>query len=227
MRLAHDPSNGRFERTRALLRAAKVHSVPPFFGCTITAWPISRIIVATLYTSVALYLLTLVDAPLLSDHFVDDVAFRAAWVTITQIPLVYMLSAKYGPVRLITNMSHERINWAHRWVGRMLFLSATVHAAVMKSSISTEDILHSHDEGMSVVRYGIATYTILIWIAVTSIVPLRRWSYKAFYINHYLSTIIFLAIVCQHVPSYARIPIYLAASIVAIDKFTTTFFFVY
>lgn len=226
MRLTHTSANARFERTGALLRSIRIRSAPPILGFAVTAYPLSKIITLVLYTSASLYLLTLVDAPLLSDHFSDDVAFRAAWVTITQIPLVYMLSAKYGPIRLLTSMSHERINWAHRWVGRMLLLSATVHVAIMKSSISMEDILQSHDEGMPVVRYGIATYTVLIWIAVTSMLPLRRWSYKAFYINHYISTIVFLAIVCQHVPSYARIPIYLAAAIVAIDKFTTTYFFI-
>lgn len=200
--------------------------MPPILGRTITAWPAIRILVAILYTSATLYLLALVDAPILSDHFVDDVAFRAAWVSITQIPLVYMLSAKYGPIRLLTSMSHERVNWAHRWVGRVLLFSATVHIVIMKSSISMTDILQSHDEGMSVVRYGIVTYAMLVWIAVTSIVPLRRWSHKAFYINHYLSTIIFLILVCQHVPSYARIPIYLASAIVAIDKFATSYFFI-
>lgn len=200
--------------------------MPPIFGFTITAWPISKLSIAILYTSASLYLLTLVDAPILSDHFVDDVAFRAAWVSITQIPLVYMLSAKWGPIRLMTSMSHERINWAHRWVGRILFLSATVHFGIMKSSISLEDILRSHDEGMSVVRYGIVTYAFLLWIAITSIVPLRRWSYRAFYINHYVSTIIFLIMVGQHVPSFARIPIYLASIIVATDKLATTYFFI-
>ncbi|KAH7401723.1 hypothetical protein DE146DRAFT_440249 [Phaeosphaeria sp. MPI-PUGE-AT-0046c] len=226
VRLTQASTYGRFEHTRAFLRVVKAQPIPPIFGFTITTYPVSRIVALALYSSMTLYLLTLVDAPILSDHFVDDVAFRAAWVTITQIPLVYMLSAKYGPIKLLTSMSHERINWAHRWVGRVLLLSATLHVAIMKSSISMEDILHSHDKGMSVVRYGIATYAVLVWIAITSIIPLRRWSYKAFYINHYISTIIFLIIVCQHLPSYAQIPIYLATAIVAIDKFTTAYFFV-
>jgi predicted ferric reductase len=177
-----------------------------------------------LYTIATFYLLTLVDAPLLSDHFVDDVAFRAAWVALTQIPLVYVLSAKYGPLNLLVGMSHERINWAHRWVGRVLLLSATIHVGIMKASISTEDILHSNDQGMTVVRYGVVTYAMLIWIAVSSILPLRKWSYKAFYINHYITTLIFLVIAFQHVPTYSRVSIYLASSIVLVDKFLILYF---
>jgi hypothetical protein len=107
----------------------------------------------------------------------------------------------------------------------MLLLSATVHVAIMKSSISTKDILQSHDQGMAVVRYGIATYAMLVWIAVSSIIPLRTWCYRFFYINHYISTLVFLGIAFQHVPTYARIPIYLATSIVALDKLLVAFFF--
>jgi hypothetical protein len=209
-----------------LLAATTLQPLPRIYGLAITTFSISRIIILTLYASVTLYLLTLVDAPLLSDHFLDDVAFRAAWVTITQIPLVYLLSAKCGPFDLITGISHERMNWVHRWVGRMILVSATAHVVIMKSSISTTDILKSHDEAMTVVRYGIATYTMLIWIAVSSIIPLRRWSYRVFYINHYISTFAFLSVAFQHVPTYARPPLFLAVGIVVLDRFLIVYFFI-
>jgi predicted ferric reductase len=218
-------TSGYLARAKTLLAATTLQPLPRVYGFAITTFSISRIVILTLYTSVTLYLLTLVDAPLLSDHFLDDVAFRAAWVTITQIPLVYLLSAKCGPFDLITSISHDRINWMHRWVGRTILVSATAHVAIMKSSISTTDILKSPDEAMTVVRYGIATYTMLIWIAVSSIIPLRRWSYRLFYINHYVSTVAFLFVAFQHVPTYARPPLYLAAGIVAFDKSLVAYFF--
>ncbi|EAT88611.2 hypothetical protein SNOG_03406 [Parastagonospora nodorum SN15] len=190
-----------------------------------TTFPLSRVIVVVLYATVSLYLLTLVDAPLLSDHFIDDVAFRAAWVTLTQIPLVYLLAARCGPFDLVTGVSHEQINWLHRWVGRTILVSATVHVVVMKTSISTTDILKSQEEGMAVVRYGVATYAMLIWIAITSILPLRQCSYQLFYLNHYVSTFAFLFVAFQHVPAYARPPIYLAIGIFALDKSLVAYFF--
>ncbi|KAL5122040.1 ferric-chelate reductase Frp1 [Pleosporales sp. CAS-2024a] len=194
---------------------------------TIAPFSLGRIVIAVLYSSVALYLLTLVDAPFFldRDHFVDDVAFRAAWLTLTQIPLVYLLSAKRGPTTILGGISHERVNWAHRWVGRTILVSATTHVAIMKSSISTWDILHSDDKEMTVVRYGIATYTMLLWIAISSILPLRTWSYRVFYLNHYMSTIAFLVIVFQHVPISARPPIYLASGILALDKLLVAYLF--
>lgn len=225
-RLERKNSPGFLARAKALLAATTLQPLPRIFGAAITTFSVSRIIILTLYAIVTLYLLTLVDAPPLSDHFLDDVAFRAAWVTITQIPLVYLLSARYGPLDLITGISHERTNWIHRWVGRMILVSATAHVVIMKSSISTTDILKSHDEAMKVVWYGIATYAMLVWIAVSSIIPLRRWSYRLFYFNHYVATGTFLFVAFQHVPAYARPPLFLATAIVAFDKFLTAYLFI-
>ena len=159
-----------------------------------------------------------VDAPTSTSHFADDVAFRAAWVTVTQIPLVFFLSTKRGPINLLANISHDRMNWLHRWVGRIIFVSATIHFAIMKSSISMVDILLSNDKGATVVRYGIGSYFLLLWIAVSSVLPLRRWCHRVFYINHWFSTLGFLMIIIQHVPNHAMVPIYMAFGFVAMDR---------
>ncbi|KAF2845111.1 hypothetical protein T440DRAFT_283945 [Plenodomus tracheiphilus IPT5] len=172
----------------------------------------------TIYLVVAFLSTTIVDAPFSSQHYLDDLAFRAAWITLTQVPLVYLLSAKRGPVSLVAGISYERINYIHRWVGRILFLSATMHAGIMKASISTSDIIRSRDKSIGIVRYGVGAYATLLWIAMTSVLPVRRWSHRVFYINHWISTIGFLIIVTQHIPNYARPPIFIAGAILAMDK---------
>ncbi|PVI03790.1 hypothetical protein DM02DRAFT_557328 [Periconia macrospinosa] len=180
--------------------------------------PVARVVIIFVYTSAIASLLLSVDAPTLSQHFIDDVAFRAAWITLTQVPLVYFLATKRGPLQLLAGLSYERINWLHRWVGRTLFLCATTHVAIMLSSISIGDLIDSHDQGMSVVRYGMGAYATLTWIAVSSILPLRRYSYRLFYLNHWLCTLIFLIIAAKHVPAYARLPIHASFGLVALDK---------
>jgi predicted ferric reductase len=225
VRLLPNKNKAYLERVEAFIAAIAILPSPRVFRFTVTTLPIGRVAIIATYITGALSLLTLVDAPFFSDHFLDDLAFRAAWISLTQIPLVYFLSTKRGPVNLLAGLSHERINWIHRWIGRILFASATTHVVIMKSSISTKDIMLSHDPTMSIVRYGIATYAMLIWIVVTSILPVRRFSYRLFYINHWVSTITFLVIAFQHVPTYARIPIYLSTSIVALDKTLVAYFF--
>ncbi|KAF1948189.1 hypothetical protein CC80DRAFT_459481, partial [Byssothecium circinans] len=179
---------------------------------------LGRVLAVAIYFNTIAALLLNVDAPSFSLHFVDDVAFRAAWVTVTQVPLVYFLATKRGPLQLFTGLSYERINWLHRWAGRILFICATTHMAIMMASISITDLISSHDRGMSVVRYGAGAYGTLMWIVASSILPLRRWSYRAFYLNHWICTLIFLGIVAKHVPAYARVPIYASFALVAIDK---------
>lgn len=171
-----------------------------------------------MYICTIVSLLVTVDAPKLSSHFLDDVAFRAAWITLAQVPLLYFLSTKRGPLNLLAGLSHERISWIHRWVGRALFVSATTHMAIMMSSISVNDLMRSPGKAMSVVRYGAGAYGTLVWIALSSILPVRRWSYRVFYINHWAMTLVFLWILSHHVPRYARLPIYASVAIVAFDK---------
>jgi NAD(P)H-flavin reductase len=90
--------------------------------------------------------------------------------------------------------------------------------AIMMSSVSIVDLIKSPDQAMTVVRYGAGAYGTLAWIAGSSILPLRRWSYRVFHLNHWVCTLVFLGFVARHVPSYARLPVYASIAIVAIDK---------
>ncbi|KAF1914848.1 hypothetical protein BDU57DRAFT_452977 [Ampelomyces quisqualis] len=214
-----------FARPQALFNAITLKPSPRLLGFTVTTYSLGKTFILASFAVGTLSLLALIDAPIPSSYFLDDVALRAAWITLTQIPLVYLLSTRRGPLNFVTGLSHTRINWLHRWVGRLVLLSATIHVAIMKSSILTENLLRSHDQGIAVVRYGIMTYTVLVWIAISSILPLRRRSYRVFYINHYTSTLVFLAIAFQHVPTYARPAIYLASFILFLDKLVVAYCF--
>ena len=179
---------------------------------------LSRLIFLISSVTVTGLLLASVNGSISTEHFVDGIAFRAAWISLTQIPLVFLLSTKHGLVNMFADISYERINWMHRWIGRFLFATVTIHVVIMKSSVSTRDIFQSSVQSMKVVRCGVGAYGILFWIVVTSILPVRKRDYRAFYINHWTSTIVFLAIVFQHIPNSARPPLYLAISIIALDK---------
>ncbi|KAF2733716.1 hypothetical protein EJ04DRAFT_494718 [Polyplosphaeria fusca] len=205
------------KKTIAVYTAASNFYIPRLCGFSLSL-SAAQVFIAVAYFCIAGVLIVSVDAPRFSEHFVDDVAFRAAWITLAQVPLVYFLATKRGPLNFLAGISYERINWLHRWVGRVLFISATTHMSIMLYSISIADIIHSKDKVMIIVRYGVGAYGALAWIALTGILPLRRWSYRLFYINHWISTAVFLWILFKHVPRYARLPIYLAAATLAFDR---------
>jgi predicted ferric reductase len=201
-------------RLTACLKAAFLLPLP--FG--LFSISIGRFLALAAYTNTISALLLSVDAPKFSAHFADDIAFRAAWITVMQVPLVYLLATKRGPLQVLTGLSYEQINWLHRWVGRILFLCATVHMAVMMSSISVSEMITSYDKGFLVVRYGAGAYGTLLWLVVSSVLPLRQWNYKVFYINHWLCMLVFLGMAAKHVPPYAPLPIYSSLAVLAIDK---------
>ncbi|KAJ4987816.1 transmembrane metalloreductase [Stagonosporopsis vannaccii] len=207
-----------FRRTWEFIQAVAVAPFPQIPGLNITTLASGRILGIATYVIIIVSMLLSVNAPVSTSHFVDDVAFRAAWVTITQIPLVFFLSTKRGLINIVAKVSYDRLAWVHRWAGRMIFVSATTHVVIMKSSISLADVLLSHDKGATIVRFGIGSYLLLVWIAVGSILPLRKWSYRAFHINHIVSTLSFLMIVVQHAPKHATTPIFLAFGFVFLDK---------
>ena len=186
---------------------------------------LGRLVILILSIMVTGYSTMTVDEPFSSSLFLHEVAVRAAWISITQIPLVFLLSSKHGPINLLAGLSYDRVNWMHKWIGRILFASVTVHVVIIKSSISMRDIIQSQDEGMAVVRWGVRAYATLIWVVLTSLLPLRRWSYGVFFINHWIAAIALLIVIIQHVPAYARIPIYLAMSFLASDKFSWAYYF--
>ncbi|KAF3005948.1 hypothetical protein E8E13_010130 [Curvularia kusanoi] len=209
---------GRSKRMWGWIRGIAVAPLPLPSSYSLTTLPVGKIIGLTAYLVISVSLLLSVDAPASTAHFVDDVAFRAAWVTIVQIPLVFLLSTKRGPINTLSSISYDRMIWIHKWVGRTIVVSATTHVAIMKSSISLSEVLLSPGKSATVVRYGIGSYSLLLWIAVSSILPLRKWSYRVFYINHWISTLGFLMVILQHVPKHAMIPVYMAFAIVSLDR---------
>ena len=56
-------------------------------------------------------------------------SLRAAWVTLAQLPLLLLLAGKNNLIGLVTGIAYERLNVFHRWVGRAIWLTATLHWA--------------------------------------------------------------------------------------------------
>jgi hypothetical protein len=88
---------------------------------------------------------------------------------------------------------------------------------IMMQTISVSDILNSSDKVMTIVRYGVGAYGALTWTAISSVLPIRRWSYRVFYVNHWISTSVFLGVLYLHIPKYARSAIYMSIMIVLLD----------
>jgi NAD(P)H-flavin reductase len=148
----------------------------------------------------------------------EIVGFRAAWVSVTQLPLIYCLGGKINVISLITGISYERLNWLHRWVARTLFLTVIVHWSFFFREWWIADFVQLELEMMPMVKYGFGAWSVLGWMVITGFGFFRQLSYEFFVLQHIVSFTVLLWLLYTHVPSYAKYNVWLAIGFVALDR---------
>jgi hypothetical protein len=147
----------------------------------------------------------------------EIVGFRGAWVSVTQLPLIYCLSCKINVISLITGISYERLNWFHRWTARTLFLTVIVHWSFFFREWWIADFVNLEISMMPIVKYGWGAWSVIGWMVITGFGYFRTLSYELFVLQHMAAGGILLWLVHVHVPSYAAYNVWLAVGFVAFD----------
>lgn len=152
------------------------------------------------------------------ENYYERLGFRNAWISATQVPLVYLLATKSSVIGYIIGSSHERLNWLHRWVSRTLLLTVTVHGGSFIVEWARADFLQLELDMMPMVKYGLGAWAVLVWTFLSSLSPLRRMAYELFVLQHIAAAGIFLWLVYVHVPAYARYNIWFAIAAISSDR---------
>ncbi|RHZ64896.1 ferric reductase family protein [Aspergillus thermomutatus] len=160
-------------------------------------------------------------------YYWERIGFRAAWISVTQIPLVIILAGKVNVIGFLIGSSHERLNWLHRWVARTLFVSVTVHGAFFLAEWVRADFVSLELEMMPMVKYGMGSWCVLLWTNLTGLAPLRHMAYEFFVLQHLASAGILLWLLYNHVPSYAMYNVWIAIGFIAFDRVAYTLWFAY
>lgn len=148
----------------------------------------------------------------------EIVGFRAAWVSVTQIPLIYCLSCKINVISLITGISYERLNWLHRWVSRTLFLTVIVHWSYFFTEWSLADFVQLEMQMMPMVKWGFASWGVIGFMVLTSFGFFRSNIYELWVLQHIATAGVLLFLIHTHVPSYATYNVWMAVGFVAFDR---------
>lgn len=148
----------------------------------------------------------------------EIVGFRAAWVSVTQLPLIYCLSCKINVISLITGISYERLNWLHRWVARTIFLTVIVHWSFFFQEWKVADFVDYELSMMPMIKYGFGAWGVIGWMVLSSFGFFRAAGYEFFVFQHLASAGVLLWLLYIHVPSYAAYNIWLAIGFVALDR---------
>lgn len=145
-------------------------------------------------------------------------AFRAGWISVTQVPLLYALSCKFNVISIVTGISYERLNWLHRWVSRTLFLTVVVHWAYFFHEWTLADFVKYQLEIMPMVKYGFSAWAVIGWMVLTGFGLFRDLCYELWLLQHLAGAGTLLWLLYVHVPSYARYNIWMAVAFVAFDR---------
>lgn len=193
-------------------RITRFFTPPPLGHCLfiLTFW---AIILIMLWTDVLLS-----PGSMLYGYRWEKPAFRAGWVSITQIPLIYALSCKINVVSIVTGISYERLNWLHRWVSRTLFLTVIVHWAYFFHEWKLADFVTYQIEIMPMVKYGFGAWAVIGWTVITGFGYFRHLRYEIWVLQHVASAGVLLWLLWVHVPIYARYNIWMAIGFVAFDR---------
>jgi len=217
----HNKLSQALATTTAIVREVALPSIPTFSKSPLwsqfTPPPLGRLILITLYVSAIVGLLT-GGAIVSGAYYYESIAYRAGWISVTQIPFVYMLAGKRNLWTILSGVSAERLNYFHRLVGRVVFITVTIHMAFFVREWDLSDFIQTELSIMPMVKYGFGAYGILVWIVLTSVVPARWFCYEFFVVNHLASAGALLWAVWKHVPSYAMYNVWLAVAFVVFDR---------
>ncbi|KAF2458082.1 FAD-binding domain-containing protein [Lineolata rhizophorae] len=212
-----------FATLTALAREAS-HAAPPplrLGGRRLAiAFPTVGATALVLGNAVVLVVLSLYGLDTASLRAREDVAFRAGFVSVAQLPLVFLLAGRNSVPGWLAGSSHERLNGLHRWSARCLLLTATLHMGYWVGAWAPYDYVGRKVAGDPITQRGFAAWAVLVWIALSGAgwLPLRRRWYEVFVVQHVASFVALVALVYLHTPAEVHGYIWACVAIFFFDR---------
>ncbi|KIJ64231.1 hypothetical protein HYDPIDRAFT_112190 [Hydnomerulius pinastri MD-312] len=122
---------------------------------------------------------------------------RAGFMALAQLPVVFLFATKNSILSLLLGPGngYEKLNFIHRMAGRLMFLAACIHGSLW---------IRNHLEfGLPILgpqkeTSGVASFTLLCIIVLSSLPPVRRLFYEFFFVVHVLIFVAFFVTICYH-----------------------------
>ncbi|KYK56365.1 hypothetical protein DCS_03365 [Drechmeria coniospora] len=179
--------------------------------------PLGRVLVLLAYWAVIVYFMSW--RVVVDDAFYwERIGYRVAWVTLTQLPLLFLLAMKVNPVGWLIGSSHERLNWLHRWVARTMLVTATVHGFHFWTEWVRADFVEYQLSAMPIVRYGLGAWGLLLWSVVVGFLPVRRLAYELWLAQHVVTSVVLLYLLYRHIPANARYLLWMSIAFLVFDR---------
>ncbi|KAL8669141.1 MAG: hypothetical protein Q9168_006254 [Polycauliona sp. 1 TL-2023] len=148
----------------------------------------------------------------------ENIGYRTGYIATAQLPLVVLLAGKRNIIALFTGTSYERLNWLHRWVARILFLTVTIHMGFWFSSWDRYDYIKVELTTNPIAQRGFAAWCILLWIVLSSLAPSRRLNYELFVVQHVITFVGFFVAVYLHLPDDLKFWVWISVGFFLFDR---------
>lgn len=163
-----------------------------------------------------------------SDYYsFEDIGYRTGFITICQLPLLFLLAGKRNIIGALTGSSYERINWLHRWASRCMLLTATIHMGYWFADWAPYDYINAKIAEDPITKRGVAAWAILLWITFSSMTPIRGLCYEFFVVQHIISFAAFIGMVYVHTPTEVHVYIWICVGLFFADRLARGFYYMY
>lgn len=157
----------------------------------------------------------------------EDIGYRSGFIAVAQLPLIVLLAGKRNIVGFFTGVGYERLSWLHRWVARSLLLTVLIHMGYWMTEWAKFDYIGVKVKTDPLTQRGIAAGSILAWLVVSSLAPIRALSYEFFVVQHIISYIGFLVAVWFHVPAENQQWVWIPLGFWLFDRVVRALYLVY
>ena len=154
-------------------------------------------------------------------QFWEQRGVRAGWLAIAQMPILVLLIGKLKWITLFTGVSYERLNILHRWSSYVMMLMAIFHFGFQARAWTDNGLFNLEWTTDECVPTGIAAFSLLAWINVSTWRPIRSLCYEFFVVQHIITSFGFIIALMYHLPSTAlesRIWVYVPIGIYLVDR---------
>ncbi|EHN00422.1 Fre4p [Saccharomyces cerevisiae x Saccharomyces kudriavzevii VIN7] len=148
-------------------------------------------------------------------HFV---AYRSGILSFAHLPLIVLFAGRNNFLQFISGLKHTSFIVFHKWLGRIMFLDAVIHAAGFTN-------YYLYYKKWDTVKFriywqfGIAATCIAGMMIFFSIAAFRRHCYETFMVLHIVFAALFFYTCWEHVTSFSGIEwIYAAIAIWGVDR---------
>jgi ferric-chelate reductase len=127
---------------------------------------------------------------------------RLGFIDLALIPPLFLLAMKHSPLVALVGQSYEKVNFIHRWIGRLIFILGLAHGGTWIRSWQASGQV-AQMMAMDKAQRGLLTLCFAALLFVSGGAWLRRTCYPLFFGLHVVGFVGFIVAVDRHTP-YAR-----------------------